>query len=100
MNEPMLAKFILSFLVDKEDYKELSQEQQELVFLTCRTIMTAIYNSIKYENVYQLKKEFPELEIIINGGIQNVDESLDHLKIVDGVMLGRTPYDNPMIVAM
>jgi hypothetical protein len=52
MNEPMLAKFILSFLVDKEDYKELSQEQQELVFLTCRTIMTAIYNSIKYENVY------------------------------------------------
>ena len=52
MNEPMLAKFILSFLVDKEDYKELSQDQQELVFLTCRTIMTAIYNSIKYENVY------------------------------------------------
>ena len=52
MNENMLAKFILSFLVDKEDYKELSQEQQELVLLTCRTIMTAIYNSIKYENVY------------------------------------------------
>jgi len=52
MNENMLAKFILSFLVDKEDYKELSQDQQELVFLTCRTIMTAIYNSIKYENVY------------------------------------------------
>ena len=54
---------------------------------------------LKYENVYQLKKEFPELEIIINGGIQNVDESLDHLKIVDGVMLGRSPYDNPMIVS-
>ncbi|MDA8655184.1 tRNA dihydrouridine(20/20a) synthase DusA [Gammaproteobacteria bacterium] len=54
---------------------------------------------LKYENVYQLKKEFPELEIIINGGIQNVDESLDHLKKVDGVMLGRSPYDNPMIVS-
>ena len=54
---------------------------------------------LKYENVYQLKKEFPNLEIVINGGIKNIEESLMHLKKVDGVMLGRTPYDNPMIVS-
>ena len=54
---------------------------------------------LKYENVYQLKKEFPQLEIVINGGIQDIDESLQHFKKVDGVMLGRSPYDNPMIVS-
>ena len=52
MNDKLLTKFIMSFLVDKEDYLKLSQGQQQLVFETCRTIMTAIYNSIKYENVY------------------------------------------------
>ena len=54
---------------------------------------------LKYENVYQLVNEFPELEIVINGGIKDVDESIQHLKKVDGVMLGRSPYDNPMIVS-
>ena len=54
---------------------------------------------LKYENVYQLKKEFPDLEIVINGGIKNIEESLMHLEKVDGVMLGRAPYDNPMIVS-
>ena len=54
---------------------------------------------LKYENVYQLKKEFPNLEIVINGGIKNIDEAKQHLEYVDGVMLGRAPYDNPMIVS-
>jgi len=53
---------------------------------------------LKYQNVYSLKKAFPDLEVVINGGIQNLDESLEHLKKVDGVMLGRAAYDNPMIV--
>ena len=52
MNDKMLTKFILSFLVEKQDYLTLSQTQQQLVFETHKTIMTAIYNSIKYENVY------------------------------------------------
>ncbi len=54
---------------------------------------------LKYEHVYALKKDFPRLEIVINGGIQSVDESLEHLDRVDGVMLGRAAYDNPMITA-
>ena len=52
MNDALLTKFILSFLVEKQDYLTLSQAQQQLVFETHKTIMTAIYNSIKYENVY------------------------------------------------
>ena len=52
MNDKLLTKFILSFLVEKDDYLKLSQAQQQLVFETCKTIMTAIYNSIKYTNVY------------------------------------------------
>jgi len=54
---------------------------------------------LKYQNVYQLKKEFPDLEIVINGGIKSVNDSIQHLEQVDGVMLGRSPYDNPMIVS-
>ena len=52
MNSKLLTKFILSFLVEKDDYLKLSQTQQQLVFETHKTIMTAIYNSIKFRNVY------------------------------------------------
>ncbi len=52
-----------------------------------------------YERVYQLKKEFPELEIIINGGITTIEESQEHLKYVDGVMIGREAYHNPYLLA-
>ena len=52
MDNNLLTKFILAFLVEKEDYLKLSQTQQQLVFETCKTIMMAIYNSIKYENVF------------------------------------------------
>jgi len=54
---------------------------------------------LKYENVYKLKNSFPDLEVVINGGIQNLNECLNHLKEVDGVMLGRAAYDNPMITS-
>ena len=53
---------------------------------------------LNYELVYQIKREFPELEIIINGGINRIDDCLQHLQQVDGVMLGREAYQNPMIL--
>jgi len=52
-----------------------------------------------YERVYQLKKDFPHLEFIINGGIRTLDETIEHLKQVDGVMIGREAYHNPYILA-
>ena len=53
---------------------------------------------LKYDYVYRIKEDFPELEIIINGGIDSLTETKDHLQKVDGVMLGRAPYDNPMML--
>ena len=53
---------------------------------------------LKYDYVYRIKEDFPELEIIINGGINSLIEAKDHLQNVDGVMLGRAPYDNPMML--
>lgn len=52
MNNKTLSKFILTYLIDVDDYKKLSINQQQVVYETCKTIMTAIYNSIKYENVF------------------------------------------------
>ncbi|OUR79867.1 tRNA dihydrouridine(20/20a) synthase DusA [Alphaproteobacteria bacterium 46_93_T64] len=54
---------------------------------------------LDYPRVYQLKKDFPELEIIINGGIQTLDEIDEHLTHVDGVMIGREAYQNPYFLA-
>ena len=53
---------------------------------------------LNYERVYLLKQEFPHLNIIINGGIQTLDECQFHLKKVDGVMVGRAAYHNPLML--
>jgi tRNA-dihydrouridine synthase A len=54
---------------------------------------------LDYALVYQLKESFPELEIIINGGINTIEDCHRHLQHVDGVMMGREAYSNPYIVA-
>lgn len=53
---------------------------------------------LRYEDVYRLKQEFPQLKIEINGGILTVEEVQEHLKHVDGVMIGRAAYDNPYLL--
>ena len=53
---------------------------------------------LRYDYVYRLKREFPALEIIINGGIKTNDEIAEHLQHVDGVMIGREAYHNPMLM--
>lgn len=53
---------------------------------------------LKYDYVYQLKKDFPNLNITINGGIKAIDECKEHLKYVDGVMIGRAAYENPFLI--
>lgn len=54
---------------------------------------------LKYDFVYQLKKDFPDLEILINGGIKTIEETKEHLRHVDGVMMGREAYNNPWILS-
>ncbi len=53
---------------------------------------------LKYDWVYRLKQDFPKHEIIINGGIKTLAACHQHLLHVDGVMLGRTPYQNPYLL--
>ncbi|PHO19887.1 tRNA dihydrouridine(20/20a) synthase DusA [Aggregatibacter actinomycetemcomitans] len=53
---------------------------------------------LDYEQVYQLKRDFPHLLISINGGIKTIDEMQQHLQLVDGVMVGREAYQNPSLL--
>ncbi len=55
---------------------------------------------LDYERVYRLKQEHPELEVIINGGIVNLEQCAEHLRLVDGVMLGREAYRHPWLLHM
>ncbi|MDX1610497.1 MAG: tRNA dihydrouridine(20/20a) synthase DusA [Halofilum sp. (in: g-proteobacteria)] len=54
---------------------------------------------LDYERVYRLKRDWPGLEIVINGGIQSLNEVEGHLARVDGCMLGRAPYRDPWLLA-
>ncbi|MFM0286678.1 tRNA dihydrouridine(20/20a) synthase DusA [Paraburkholderia megapolitana] len=54
---------------------------------------------LKYDYAYQLKRDFPHLEIILNGGVKTLDEVDTHLQHLDGVMLGREAYHNPYVLA-
>jgi tRNA-dihydrouridine synthase A len=54
---------------------------------------------LRYELVHRLKSEFPHLDISINGGIKSLDATAEHLRHVDGVMIGRAVYENPYLLA-
>ena len=53
---------------------------------------------LNYKMVYDIKKENPNLEIIINGGITTIDQINNHLNYCDGVMIGRQIYQNPFFL--
>lgn len=53
---------------------------------------------LNYERVYQLKRDFPDLHLSINGNITTIDDALKHLEYVDGVMIGRAIYQNPYML--
>ncbi|USD22338.1 tRNA dihydrouridine(20/20a) synthase DusA [Microbulbifer variabilis] len=54
---------------------------------------------LNYDMVYQLKKDYPQLQVIINGGINSLEECQQHLQRVDGVMLGRAAYQTPALLS-
>ena len=99
---------------DQEDYEGLQRFVSTVAAAGCRTFIIHARKAwlkglspkenreippLRYELVYQIKQEFPDLEIIINGGIKTLDECDEHLSKVDGVMLGREAYHNPWILA-
>jgi tRNA-dihydrouridine synthase A len=54
---------------------------------------------LRYDRVWQLKQDFPALQIVINGGITSLDEVASQLQHVDGAMLGRAVYHDPLLLA-
>ena len=54
---------------------------------------------LQYDRVFQIKQDFPELEIIINGGITTLEQGQSMLHSVDGVMIGREVYQKPYLLS-
>lgn len=54
---------------------------------------------LNYQRVYRIKQKHNDIDVIINGGINTIDDALEHLKHVDGVMLGRAAYNTPWLLA-
>ena len=99
---------------DVEDYESLKNFIQILIKTGVKTFVIHARKAIlgkftpkqnlnipplKYDIVYKLKKEFPDEEIIINGGINSIYQIKNHLEKVDGVMIGRTAYHSPYFLA-
>ena len=53
---------------------------------------------LDYDLVYRVKQENPHLTIVLNGGVQTLEQAQTHLAHVDGVMLGRAAYQNPALL--
>ena len=54
---------------------------------------------LRYDDVYRLKHDFPELTIELNGGVRSLADARRHLETVDAVMIGRAAYEDPMVLA-
>ncbi|TGM13255.1 tRNA dihydrouridine(20/20a) synthase DusA [Leptospira selangorensis] len=52
---------------------------------------------LRYEDVYSIKKSFPDLLIELNGGVKTISDIHSHMDKVDGVMIGRAAYENPFL---
>ena len=106
---PVTAKTRIGF-DNTEDFEYLNKFVLKLKEAGCKTFilharkamlkgLTPKQNlnipKLNYEMVYKIKQENPDLDIIINGGISKIQEIKNHLKKCDGVMIGRTIYQNP-----
>ena len=99
---------------DQDSYEFLLSFVEPLVAAGCRKFIVhariAILEGLSpkenrsvppldYERVYQLKRDFPELDIVINGGLSTIDDVDQALRHVDGAMIGRQAYHQPYFLA-
>lgn len=99
---------------DQDSYAQLAHFIDTVAKTGCRTFILHARKAIldgltpkqnreipplNYARVYRIKDEYPQLEIIINGGIVSLDQTREHLERVDGVMIGREAYHNPYMLA-
>jgi tRNA-dihydrouridine synthase A len=106
---PVTAKTRIGF-DNTEDFEYLNNFVAKIKQAGCKTFILHARKAIlkglspkenlkipklNYDMVYKIKKTNPDLEIIINGGITQIQEVKNHLKFCDGVMIGRAIYQNP-----
>jgi tRNA-dihydrouridine synthase A len=99
---------------DNDSYEEMAQFVETVAATGCSTFIVHARKAwlsglspkenreippLRYAEVYRLKKEFPQLNIVINGGIAHLAACREHLQHVDGVMLGRAAYHNPYLLS-
>lgn len=99
---------------ERDSYEELTQFIDTVAQAGCETFIVHARKAwlkglspkenrevppLCYDVVFQLKRDFPQLEIVINGGITTLEQSKMLLEHVDGVMLGREVYQNPYLLA-
>ena len=112
-NIPVTAKTRIG-VDDIEDFDYLNKFVNKIKEAGCKTIILHARKAIlkgltpkqnlsipklNYERVYEIKKENTDLEVIINGGITNIEDIKRHLEICDGVMIGRAIYQNPYFLS-
>ncbi len=99
---------------DRDSYEELAAFVARIAEAGCRSFIVHARKAwlqglspkenreippLHYDRVHRLKQDFPQLEIVINGGIKSLDQAAEQLQHVDGVMIGREAYHNPWILA-
>ena len=99
---------------ERDSYEELAAFVAALAGAGCRTLIVHARKAwlkglsprenreippLRYDVVYRLKRDFPALTVVINGGITDLAQVEDHLTQVDGTMLGRAAYQNPYLLA-
>lgn len=99
---------------DRDSYDRLARFVQTVAAAGCRTFIIHARKAwlkglspkqnreippLRYDVVYRIKQDFPDLEIILNGGLDSLQQAQEVLKKVDGVMLGREIYHNPYLLA-
>ena len=112
-NIPVTAKTRIG-VDDIEDFDYLNKFVNKIKEAGCNTIILHARKAIlkgltpkqnlsipklNYQRVYEIKKENPNLEVIINGGITKIEDIKKHLEICDGVMIGRAIYQNPYFLS-
>lgn len=99
---------------DRDSYEALANFIQQVQAAGCNTFVIHARKAylkglsprenrtvppLNYAFAYRIKQEFPGLAIIVNGGIESLEQAETHLQQVDGVMLGRAAYHNPYVLA-
>ena len=113
VNIPVTVKSRIG-IDDQDSYEELVHFVETVASTGCRTFIIHARKAwlsglspkqnrevppLRYDIVYRIKKDFPHLEIILNGGVSSLDQVLEINQKVDGVMVGREAYHNPYLLA-